>query len=456
LFDTIAAISTPRGIGAISIIRLSGPKTLDIIKNVFTFLSNVKEIKPRYAYYGKIIDPISSEIVDTGICVYYKLPNSYTGEDMAEISCHGGILVSSKVLEVILKAGARLAEPGEFTKRAFLNGKMDLIQAEAVNDLINCKTDLMLKISNNQLLGKGSEKIKNLRDKLLSISAEIEVHIDYPEEDLSIENPRDIYEKLENVYQQMREFLISADNGMVLKEGINTVIVGKPNVGKSTLLNRLLREDRAIVTNIPGTTRDVIIESLNIRGVLLRVVDTAGIRESSDVIEKIGIKKTIEEIKKADLILFVLDASEPLSEDDLRIMELIKKKDYLVILNKRDLNYKISIENIRKLLNGKNHIVEISALKGEGLEKLEDAIYSKVEEMIDLDVQPVVTNLRQKIALQKSSSALKEALNNFNSYPIDVISIDIRKSIEYLDELLGFKYSDDLLGNIFSNFCVGK
>ena len=456
MFDTIAAISTPRGIGAISIIRLSGPKTLDIIKNVFTFLSNVKEIKPRYAYYGKIIDPISSEIVDTGICVYYKLPNSYTGEDMAEISCHGGILVSSKVLEVILKAGARLAEPGEFTKRAFLNGKMDLIQAEAVNDLINCKTDLMLKISNNQLLGKGSEKIKNLRDKLLSISAEIEVHIDYPEEDLSIENPRDIYEKLENVYQQMREFLISADNGMVLKEGINTVIVGKPNVGKSTLLNRLLREDRAIVTNIPGTTRDVIIESLNIRGVLLRVVDTAGIRESSDVIEKIGIKKTIEEIKKADLILFVLDASEPLSEDDLRIMELIKKKDYLVILNKRDLNYKISIENIRKLLNGKNHIVEISALKGEGLEKLEDAIYSKVEEMIDLDVQPVVTNLRQKIALQKSSSALKEALNNFNSYPIDVISIDIRKSIEYLDELLGFKYSDDLLGNIFSNFCVGK
>jgi len=456
LFDTIAAISTPRGIGAISIIRLSGPKTLDIIKNVFTFLSNVKEIKPRYAYYGKIIDPISSEIVDTGICVYYKLPNSYTGEDMAEISCHGGILVSSKVLEVILKAGARLAEPGEFTKRAFLNGKMDLIQAEAVNDLINCKTDLMLKISNNQLLGKGSEKIKNLRDKLLSISAEIEVHIDYPEEDLSIENPRDIYEKLENVYQQMREFLISADNGMVLKEGINTVIVGKPNVGKSTLLNRLLREDRAIVTNIPGTTRDVIIESLNIRGVLLRVVDTAGIRESSDVIEKIGIKKTIEEIKKADLILFVLDASEPLSEDDLRIMELIKKKDYLVILNKRDLNYKISIENIRKLLNGKNHIVEISALKGEGLEKLEDAIYSKVEEMIDLDVQPVVTNLRQKIALQKSSSALKEALNNFNSYPIDVISIDIRKSIEYLDELLGFKYSDDLLENIFSNFCVGK
>jgi len=456
LFDTIAAISTPRGIGAISIIRLSGPKTLDIIKNVFTFSSNVKEIKPRYAYYGKIIDPISSEIVDTGICVYYKLPNSYTGEDMAEISCHGGILVSSKVLEVILKAGARLAEPGEFTKRAFLNGKMDLIQAEAVNDLINCKTDLMLKISNNQLLGKGSEKIKNLRDKLLSISAEIEVHIDYPEEDLSIENPRDIYEKLENVYQQMREFLISADNGMVLKEGINTVIVGKPNVGKSTLLNRLLREDRAIVTNIPGTTRDVIIESLNIRGVLLRVVDTAGIRESSDVIEKIGIKKTIEEIKKADLILFVLDASEPLSEDDLRIMELIKKKDYLVILNKRDLNYKISIENIRKLLNGKNHIVEISALKGEGLEKLEDAIYSKVEEMIDLDVQPVVTNLRQKIALQKSSSALKEALNNFNSYPIDVISIDIRKSIEYLDELLGFKYSDDLLENIFSNFCVGK
>ncbi|MCD6546178.1 MAG: tRNA uridine-5-carboxymethylaminomethyl(34) synthesis GTPase MnmE [Thermotogae bacterium] len=456
MFDTIAAISTPRGIGAISIIRLSGPKTLDIIKNVFTFSSNVKEIKPRYAYYGKIIDPISSEIVDTGICVYYKLPNSYTGEDMAEISCHGGILVSSKVLEVILKAGARLAEPGEFTKRAFLNGKMDLIQAEAVNDLINCKTDLMLKISNNQLLGKGSEKIKNLRDKLLSISAEIEVHIDYPEEDLSIENPRDIYEKLENVYQQMREFLISADNGMVLKEGINTVIVGKPNVGKSTLLNRLLREDRAIVTNIPGTTRDVIIESLNIRGVLLRVVDTAGIRESSDVIEKIGIKKTIEEIKKADLILFVLDASEPLSEDDLRIMELIKKKDYLVILNKRDLNYKISIENIRKLLNGKNHIVEISALKGEGLEKLEDAIYSKVEEMIDLDVQPVVTNLRQKIALQKSSSALKEALNNFNSYPIDVISIDIRKSIEYLDELLGFKYSDDLLENIFSNFCVGK
>lgn len=456
MFDTIAAIATPHGTGAIALVRISGPDTLNIVKKIFRFNTKTSTIKPRFAYYGKIVDPFTEEIIDTGICLYYKQPKSYTGEEMAEITCHGGILVSSKVLEAILKSGARAAEPGEFTKRAFLNGKMDLIQAEAINDLINSKTDLMLSISNSLLMGEGSEKIKKLRSELLNISAEIEVHIDYPEEDLEEENFEGIFQSLKNLYSDMKELLQNADNGMILKNGISTVIVGKPNVGKSTLLNRLLREDRAIVTDVPGTTRDIIVENLNIKGILLKVIDTAGIRESRDTVEKIGIERTIKEIERANLILFVIDASEPLDENDIKIIDLVKSKNHLVILNKKDLNSKISVESIKKLFNEEKDIVEISALKGEGLEKLEDVIYSKVKEMVNLETKPVVTNLRQKIALEKSFSAIQEAIENFNLYPIDVVSISIRKSIEYLDELLGLKYSDDLLENIFKNFCVGK
>jgi tRNA modification GTPase len=456
LFDTIAAIATPHGTGAIAIIRISGPDTLDIVRKIFRFNTRLSEIKPRYAYYGKIVDPFTNEVIDTGICLYYKQPKSYTGEDMAEICCHGGILVSSRVLEAVLMSGARVAEAGEFTKRAFLNGKLDLVQAEAVNDLINSKTDLMLSMSNSLLIGEGSEKIKKLRNELLNISAEIEVHIDYPEEDLEEENFEDIFQSLKNLYNDMKELLQNANNGIILKNGISTVIVGKPNVGKSTLLNRLLREDRAIVTDVPGTTRDIIIENLNIKGILLKVIDTAGIRESVDTVEKIGIERTVQEIEKADLILFVIDASEPLDENDLRIIDLIKSKNHLVILNKKDLDSKISIESIKKLFNEEKNIVEISALKGEGLEKLENAIYSKVKEMVKLDVKPVVMNSRQKVALERSFSAIKEALENFELYPIDVVSISIRKGIEHLDELLGLKYSDDLLENIFKNFCVGK
>lgn len=456
MFDTIAALSTPHATGAIAIIRISGSKTLEIVKRVFNFSSNIEIPKPRYAYYGRILDYPNNEILDDGICIYYKAPKSYTGEDMVEISCHGGILVSRKVLESILKAGARLAEPGEFTKRAFLNGKMDLIQAEAVNDLINSKTELILKMSNKLLGGRGSKEIKELREALLRISAEIEVHIDYPEEDLPKEDLKYTKENIKKTLLKMEDMLKRADNGIALKEGISTVIVGKPNVGKSTLLNRLLREDRAIVTDIPGTTRDVIIENLNIKGVLLKVVDTAGIRESSNIVERIGVEKTLKEIEKADLVLLVLDASEPLDENDIKVIKLVRTKNYLVVLNKRDLNYKISVESIGKILKGRNHIIEISALRGEGLEKLEDAIYSKVREMIDIEVQPVITNFRQKIALQKSLESLKKALQDFDNYPIDIIAINIRKSIEHLDELLGLKYSNDLLDNIFKNFCVGK
>jgi len=456
VFDTIAALSTPYATGAIAVIRISGPNTLEILKKVFRFSSSIEKPKPRYAHYGKILDYPDNEVLDTGICIYYKAPGSYTGENMAEISCHGGMLVSRKVLESVLKAGARLAEPGEFTKRAFLNGKMDLIQAEAVNDLINSKTELIMKMSNSQLIGEGSQKIKEIRENLLRISAEIEVHIDYPEEDLPQENLNNIKEGLKKISSQMKKILSSADNGIVLKEGIKTVIVGKPNVGKSTLLNRLLKEDRAIVTEVPGTTRDVIIENLNIKGILLKVVDTAGIRESSDIVERIGVERTLKEIEKADLVLLVFDSSEPLDEDDIRVVELVKTKNYLVILNKRDLDSRISIESIGKLLRKNDYVIEISALKGEGLEKLENAIYSKIKKMINIEAKPVITNLRQKTALQKSLESLRKAIEDFENYPIDIISLNIRKAIEHLDELLGLKYSDDLLDNIFRDFCVGK
>jgi len=374
---------------------------------------------------------------------------------MVEIMCHGGPVVTRMLLNIFLKLGARMAEPGEFTKRAFLNGKMDLARAEAVRDIIEAKTEMSAKLALKNLKGELSSFIDELRKKILDLLAEIEVVLDYPDE-LDFDE-QGIKTKLRGILVEVEKQLDLSEHGIALKEGIRMVIVGKPNVGKSTLLNRLLKEDRAIVTEIPGTTRDIIIENLNIKGVLFKVVDTAGIRKSQDVVEKIGIDKALKEIEKADLILFVLDASTPLDENDEMILSKIKSKRYLVVVNKVDVVEKLDVKKIKNMLGSDKHVCIISALKGEGLSKLEEAILKEVRDTMKKGISSLVLNERQREILIFVRDHLREALNTLEEgYTADTISLDLRKALEHLDRVIGRDFTEDLLDTIFSNFCVGK
>ncbi len=451
------AIASPIGTGAISVIRMSGKESLRILKDIIDFK---KKPKVRFAHHGWIKDPQTGEIVDEVIYVYYESPRSYTGEDMVEIFCHGGILVTKRILEIILKDGARLAEPGEFTKRAFLNGKMDLMQSEAIRDIIESRTEMGLKLSTKQLMGNGSKTLEDIRKRIMMLSMEMEVHIDYPEEDLPEEDLERWRRELNKIVNEVDEILKSADWGIILKDGVKVVIMGKTNVGKSTLLNRLLKEDRAIVTDIPGTTRDTISEDLNIRGLLLRITDTAGVRKTEDRIEIIGLKKTMEELKKSDFVLFVVDASKDVSDEDFEVRRILNenKKKFILILNKIDLGMKVDEKKLEELSKGAERIVKISALTGEGMEELEETIHDTiVNSWIGRKIDDIViTNLRQKEALRKSFEALKRALSNFDIYPMDMISLDLREAVNHIDEILGRNYTEDLLNGIFSTFCVGK
>lgn len=450
--ETIVAISSPPGIGAIAVIRLSGDNSWGIVKKVFKTSS---KIEVRKAVHGWIKDPKTNDLIDEVVAIFYKAPRSYTGEDMVEIMCHGGPVVTRMLLNVFLELGARMAEPGEFTKRAFLNGKMDLAKAEAVRDLIEARTETGVKLALKSLKGELSSFIDSLRNRILNLLAEIEVVLDYPDELDFDENG--IKSKLEEILKDVEEQIDLSEHGIALKEGIRMVIVGKPNVGKSTLLNRLLKEDRAIVTEIPGTTRDVIIEDLNIKGVLFKVVDTAGIRRSQDIVEKIGIDKALEEIKKADLILFVLDASTPLDENDEMILSEIKDKKYLVVVNKVDVVERLDVEKIKRTLGTDKHVCVISALKGEGLSKLEDAILREVKDTMERGISSLILNERQRETLIVVRDHLKEALNTLEKgYTADTISLDLRNALRHLDRIVGRNFTDDLLDTIFSNFCVGK
>lgn len=454
LFDTIAAISTPRGEGGIGIIRISGDKSFEILDRIFKTKNPNKDLGFYKFNYGFIYD--AEKMVDEVMAVRMKAPKTYTCEDTVEINCHGGYLVSEKVLELVLKNGARHAEKGEFTKRAFMNGRIDLSQAEAVMDLIQGKTEKSISLSLNQLRGDLKEKIENFKRALLDVTAHVNVVLDYPEEGIDDPLPSELRKNLEKVYEDAGKLIESYDKGKKIKEGIRTVIAGKPNVGKSTLLNSLLKEERAIVTHIPGTTRDVIEEVINIKGIPLLLTDTAGIRNTEDIVENIGVEKSIKFIEKSDLVLLVLDASRELEEEDIKVIRKIKEnnKKLIVLLNKIDLPRKINLEGC-----GLEDTVEISAKDSMGIEEMEDRIYSYIveEKVEDSSERIIITNIRHKTALEKTKDAIRGIFETIDGgLPMDLISVDLKEALDSLSEITGEISSEDVLDHIFGNFCVGK
>ena len=457
--DTIAAISTPRGEGGISIVRLTGPLAIPIAQRIFRSPSpsSLRKIKTHTIVYGHILDPKTSQIIDEVLLTVMKAPRTYTREDIVEINCHGGAACVQKVLELTLLAGARLAEPGEFTKRAFLNGRIDLAQAESVADIIRAKTDLTRQVAMNQLQGTMSKTVNRLRDLLIDILAEVEASIDFPEEDLDFGDSIELSKRTQTVLTQLEDLLQTAEDGKILREGLSLAIVGKPNVGKSSLLNALLQEDRAIVTEIPGTTRDTIEEYANIRGIPIKLIDTAGIRETSDTVEYAGVKRSKEWLERSDLLLVMLDASEPLTEDDRKLLELTKDKKSITVLNKIDLTELLDIEQIQKLTPDKP-IVETSMLTGQGLEDLKTSILDSVihGESISPD-SAIITNVRHRDALRKAKIDIEHALSSLNAaMPPELVAVDLRGALDNLGLIVGETTTDDILDRIFSQFCIGK
>lgn len=455
--DTIAAIATAPGEGGIGILRISGEKALKVAEEIFKSMSgkSIKDYNKRTLIYGNIVD--NENVIDEVLLAYMKGPNSYTGEDVIEINCHGGFISVKKILELILSKDVRLAEAGEFTKRAFLNGRIDLSQAEAVIDVIKAKTDIAHEVAQNQLEGSLSKKIRDLRDKVTEILAHVEVAIDYPEEDIEHITYQTLKDKTGGLKEEIKKLYDTAESGKILREGLKTVIVGKPNVGKSSLLNSILGENRAIVTDIPGTTRDVIEEFVNIKGIPLKIVDTAGIRDTDDIVEKIGVEKSKESFTSADLIIMVLDASRKLSEEDIEILKKLKDKQTIVLLNKNDLKQEIEEEKILKYIEN-NSIIRISALQQEGIEALQDKIESMVYKgSIKNNSNLVVTNSRHKDALGKAYKSATDALIALEqNMPFDFVEVDLKNIWDYLGYINGDTVTEDLLDNIFHNFCIGK
>lgn len=454
LFDTIAAISTPKGEGGIAIIRISGDKSFEILDKIFVKKNPNANLGFYKLNYGFIKD--GEKTVDEVMAVRLKAPKSYTCEDIVEINCHGGTLVSEKVLELVLRNGARHAESGEFTKRAFMNGRIDLSQAEAVLDIIQGKTEKSVSLSLDQLRGDLRDKVNQFKKALLDITAHVNVVLDYPEEGIDDPLPAELRNNLEKVYEEANRLIDSYDTGKKIKEGIKTVIVGKPNVGKSTLLNALLHEERAIVTHVAGTTRDVIEEIINIKGVPLVLVDTAGIRKTDDIVENIGVEKSKQFIGKADLVLLVLDASKELENEDIEVINQIKenKKKVIVLLNKIDLNKKINLEG-----HNLENIVEISAKDNIGIEDMQEKIYSYIveEDVENSSEKLIITNIRHKTALEKTKDAIKNIFETIDmGLPMDLISVDLKEALDSLSEITGEISSEDILDHVFGNFCVGK
>ena len=454
LFDTIAAISTPRGEGGIGIIRISGDKSFEILERIFNTKNPNRDLGFYKFNYGFIHD--NGKIVDEVMAVRMKAPKTYTCEDVVEINCHGGHLISEKVLELVLKNGARHAEQGEFTKRAFMNGRIDLSQAEAVMDIIHGKTEKSISLSLEQLRGDLRDKIASFKKALLDVTAHVNVVLDYPEEGIDDPLPSNLRENLENVYAEADRLISSYDKGKKIKEGIKTVIAGKPNVGKSTLLNSLLKEERAIVTHIPGTTRDVIEEIINIKGIPLVLTDTAGIRKTEDIVENIGVEKSKKFIENADLVLLVLDASRELESEDREVIEEIQNhnKKTIVLLNKIDLERKIEFEEFNL-----ENILEISAKDNIGIEDMEERIYSYIveENVEDSSEKLIITNIRHKTALEKTKDAIRNIFETIDAgMPMDLISVDLKEALDSLSEITGEISSEDILDHVFGNFCVGK
>ena len=447
--DTIAAISTTTGSGAISIIRVSGAKAIEIVNKIFKE-KDLTKVPSHTIHYGHI--EYKGKIEDEVLVSIMRAPKTFTTEDIVEINCHGSIVVTKKILEILLTIGCRMAEPGEFTKRAFLNGRIDLIEAEGVMDLINSKSESEKKLALNQIEGKVSNLIKELRQKILEVLAQIEVKIDYPEyEDIEEVTYNDLSENIEIVEEEIKRIIKESENGKIIKEGIKTAIVGRPNVGKSSLLNKLLQEEKAIVTDIAGTTRDIVEGTIIINGVKLDLIDTAGIRKTNDIVESIGVNKSLETINKSDLVLLVLNNNEELTLYDKELLDNIKNKKHIIIINKIDLETKL------EEIEDKN-IIKISALNNEGIEELKDKIIElyNLEEIESKDAT-YLTNARGISLLKKAQEVIKEVNTGIeNKEPIDMIEIDLKRIWELLGEITGETYQEELINQLFSQFCLGK
>lgn len=452
--DTIAAISTPPGEGGVGIIRISGEKAYEVAEKVFRPYRPKNWLGESYrVHYGHVLDHRSGKVIDEVLLTVMKAPRTYTREDVVEISCHGGIVPLREALKAVLAAGARLADPGEFTKRAFLNGRIDLTQAESVIDIIRSKTEDSLKIALSQLDGRLSGRITEIQDKILGVLAGLEAAIDFPEDDVEEKSRLALFNSAVEIIRDLDGLIENAGKGKIYREGISTVIAGRPNVGKSSLLNSLLGRERAIVTHIPGTTRDVIEEAVNIKGIPLILTDTAGLRETQDLVERIGVEKTREFLAGAGLVLFVVEASEGLTEEDLGILESIDRKKTLLIVNKIDLGERekeIYVEGVPS--------VEVSALTGEGMDRLEEKIVEIVSGgEIKSPESIIVSSARHEDALRRARDHLEDFKGSLEAgMPADLLSIDVRNSWEALGEITGSTVTEDLLDRIFSDFCIGK
>lgn len=457
--DTITAIATAPGEAGISIIRMSGSESVDILDNIFKSKKGVsiKDFPERTLVYGHIVDTQKNKVLDEVLVVYMKAPYTYTKEDIVEINCHGGIVPTRNILELILRSGVRMAEAGEFTKRAFLNGRIDLAQAEAVMDLISAKTDKGFDVALSQLEGSISTKVKEVRSIILETLAHLHVSIDYTEEDIEEITYPELLSNMEIVNGKIKELLSTSETGKIIREGLNTVIIGKPNVGKSSLLNALLRESRAIVTNIPGTTRDVIEENLSVKGIPLKIVDTAGIRDTEDLVEKIGVQRSKEFFNKADLIILVLDASDDLTKEDEEIIEHIKNRKAIVLLNKTDLPQRIEEEQLKELLPN-NRIIRVSILEEKGLNEIEEEIVNMVYGgHVKARETSFVTNVRHKNSLERALKSIEEGTDaTQQNLPYDLIEVDIKDCYDALGEITGDTVDDNIIDKIFANFCLGK
>lgn len=456
--DTITSISTPMGEGAIGIVRLSGPQAVEIADKLYKGKHLLNDVPSHTINYGHIIDPESKEVIEEVMVSVLRAPKTFTREDIIEINCHGGILTINRVLELTMTYGARMAEPGEFTKRAFLNGRIDLSQAEAVMDFIRSKTDRASKVAMNQIEGRLSDLIKKQRQSILEILAQVEVNIDYPEyDDVEDATTEFLLEQSKEIKQEINRLLDTGAQGKIMREGLSTVIVGKPNVGKSSMLNNLIQDNKAIVTEVAGTTRDVLEEYVNVRGVPLRLVDTAGIRETEDIVEKIGVERSRKALSQADLILFVLNNNEALTQEDYTLYEVVKNEDVIVIVNKMDLEQNIDINEVKDMI-GDTPLIQTSMLKQEGIDELEIQIRDLFfgGEVQNQDVT-YVSNSRHISLLKQARQTIQDAIDAAESgVPMDMVQIDLTRTWEILGEIIGETASDELIDQLFSQFCLGK
>ncbi|MEJ7186323.1 tRNA uridine-5-carboxymethylaminomethyl(34) synthesis GTPase MnmE [Staphylococcus epidermidis] len=457
-FDTITSISTPMGEGAIGIVRLSGPQAIEIGDILYKGKKKLSEAETHTINYGHIIDPETNETVEEVMVSVLRAPKTFTREDIIEINCHGGILTINRILELTMTYGARMAEPGEYTKRAFLNGRIDLSQAEAVMDFIRSKTDRASKVAMNQIEGRLSDLIKKQRQSILEILAQVEVNIDYPEYDDVEDATTDfLLEQSKRIKEEINRLLETGAQGKIMREGLSTVIVGRPNVGKSSMLNNLIQDNKAIVTEVAGTTRDVLEEYVNVRGVPLRLVDTAGIRDTEDIVEKIGVERSRKALSEADLILFVLNNNEPLTEDDQTLFEVIKNEDVIVIINKTDLEQRLDVSELREMI-GDMPLIQTSMLKQEGIDELEiqikDLFFGGEVQNQDMTY---VSNSRHISLLKQARQSIQDAIDAAESgIPMDMVQIDLTRTWEILGEIIGESASDELIDQLFSQFCLGK